>query len=153
MPLLRTYMYSKGVQIYCAPTADDRDTWLPSMQHIAMEGRCFVLTCCQYLTRGDCPEEYAAIQGDDPGTVLMRGGSCIIGPLGQVLAGPTFEGECILTADLDMNDIPRGKYDFDATGNYARPDIFRLYVNTRPMPAVVAAPGVPGDPFEEGEPA
>ena len=83
MPLLRTYMYSKGVVFYCAPTADDRDTWLASMQHIALEGRCFVLSACQYLTRGDCPPDYPAIQGDDPQTVLMRGGSCIVSPVGS----------------------------------------------------------------------
>jgi len=149
MPLLRTYMYSKGIQIYCAPTADDRDTWLPTMQHIALEGRCFVLSCCQYLTRRDCPEDYAAIQGDDPETVLMRGGSCIIAPLGDVLAGPSFDGETILTAELDMNDIARGKYDFDVTGHYARPDIFRLHVNERAMPAVVTSSGGVRDPFAE----
>ena len=149
MPLLRTYMYSKGIQIYCAPTADDRDTWLPTMQHIALEGRCFVLSCCQYLTRGDCPEDYAAVQGDDPETVLMRGGSCIVAPLGEVLAGPRYEGECILTAELDMDDIARGKYDFDVTGHYARPDIFRLYVNERAMPAVVPSSGGGQDPFSD----
>ena len=147
MPLLRMYMYSRGVQLYCAPTADDRDTWLSSMQHVALEGRCFVLSCCQYLLRGDCPEDYAAIQGDDPKTVLMRGGSCIVGPLGQVLAGPNFEGSCILTADLDLKDIPRGKYDLDAAGHYARPDVFRLQVNRRPMPAVETWEGSQGDPF------
>ena len=102
MPLLRTAMYAKGVQIYCAPTADDRDTWVPTMQHVALEGRCFVLSACQYLTRGDCPDDYDAIQGSDPKTVLMRGGSCIISPLGQVLAGPHFDGATILTADLDL---------------------------------------------------
>jgi nitrilase len=142
-------MYSKGIQIYCAPTADDRDTWLASMRHIALEGRCFVLSCCQYLRRGDCPEPYDAIHGDDPDTVLMRGGSCIVGPLGQILVEPNFEGECVLTADLDLNEIPRGKYDFDVTGHYARPDIFRLHVNERPTPAVVASFGDPADPFDD----
>lgn len=129
MPLLRTAMYAKGIQIYCAPTADDRDTWLPTMQHIALEGRCFVLSACQFLLRGDCPADYAAAQGDNPDTVLMRGGSCIIGPLGQVLAGPVFNQSQILVADLDMGDIARGKFDFDVTGHYARPDVFRLHVN------------------------
>jgi nitrilase len=139
MPMVRMHMYGKGIQLYCAPTADHRDTWLPSMRHIALEGRCFVLSCCQYLTRADCPEDYAAIQGNDPVTVLMRGGSCIISPLGQVLAGPNFEGPCILTAELDLDEIPRGKYDFDVVGHYARPDVFRLYVNTQPMPPVVVS--------------
>jgi len=140
MPLLRMYMYSQGIQIYCAPTADHRDTWLSSMRHIALEGRCFVLSACQYLTRGNCPGDYDAIQGNDPQTVLMRGGSSMIGPLGQILAGPQFDGPSILVADLDLDDIPRSKYDLDVVGHYARPDIFRLYVNTQPMDPVVALP-------------
>jgi nitrilase len=149
MPMLRMYMYAQGIQLYCAPTADHRETWLPSMRHIALEGRCFVLSCCQYLLRADCPEDYAAIQGDDPRTILMRGGSCIVGPLGQVLAGPNFEGACILTAELDLDDIPRGKYDFDAAGHYARPDIFRLNVNTKPAPPVVISSA--GADFSKGD--
>lgn len=70
MPLLRTAMYAKGIEIYCAPTVDDRETWLPTMRTIALEGRCFVLSACQYLTRADCPAAYNGIQGDDPSTVL-----------------------------------------------------------------------------------
>lgn len=142
MPLMRAYMYSKGIQIYCAPTADDRDTWLATMRHTAVEGRCFVLSACQYLTRGDCPDDYPAIQGDEPDTVLMRGGSCIVDPFGNVLAGPDFDGETILTAELDLDEIPRAKYDLDVTGHYARPDIFQLQVNEQPMAPVVgrAAP-------------
>jgi nitrilase len=136
MPLLRTAMYAKGVQLYLAPTADDRDTWLATMQHVALEGRCFVLSCNQYTRRGDFPESYAAVQGNDPNTVLSRGGSCIVNPLGKVLAGPHFEGETVLTADLDLDDVARGKYDLDVTGHYARPDVFRLIVNEAPAPAV-----------------
>ena len=151
MPMLRMHMYAQGIQLYCAPTADHRDTWLSSMRHIALEGRCFVLSCCQYLTRSDCPEDYAAIQGNEPATVLMRGGSCIIGPLGQILAGPNFDGPCILIADLELDEISKSKYDFDAVGHYARPDVFRLYVNTRPMPPVVVSSGGLADPFREGK--
>ena len=152
MPMLRMAMYGKGVELYCAPTADDRETWLATMRHVALEGRCFVLSACQYLRRADCPADYAAVQGDDPATVLMRGGSCIVGPLGQVLAAPTFEGETILTAEIDTDEIARGKYDFDAVGHYARPDVFRLHVNERPAPAVVTAAAAPRDPFDEGWP-
>ena len=137
MPLLRTAMYAKGIQLYCAPTADDRDTWLATMQHIALEGRCFVLSACQFLLRGDCPDDYDAVQGNDHDTVLMRGGSCIISPLGKVIAGPVFNQSQILVADLDMGEITRGKYDFDATGHYARPDVFQLHVNERPALPVV----------------
>jgi nitrilase len=129
MPLLRTAMYAKGVEIYCAPTADTRDTWLPTMQHVAMEGRCFVLSCNQFARRRDYPANYQTMFGDDPETVMSRGGSCIIGPLGQVLAGPDFSGETILTADLDLADIARARLDFDAVGHYARPDVFQLVVD------------------------
>ena len=136
MPLLRAAMYAKGVQIWCAPTADDRETWLPTLRHIALEGRCFVLSACQFLTRADCPSDYALAGAADPEAVLMRGGSSIVGPLGAVLAGPCFDREAVLTAELDLAEIVRGKYDFDAAGHYARPDVFRLTVNERPMPAV-----------------
>ncbi|HEU5369026.1 MAG TPA: nitrilase-related carbon-nitrogen hydrolase [Ktedonobacterales bacterium] len=142
MPLLRMTMYAKGIQVYCAPTADGRDSWLPSMQHIALEGRCFVLSCNQFARRSDYPADYAAPQfGDDPETVVSRGGSCIIGPLGQVLAGPNYEQECILTADLDLDDIARGKFDLDVVGHYARPDVFTLHVNEQPTPPVSGASG------------
>ncbi len=136
MPLLRMSMYAQGVELYCAPTVDDRETWLPTMRHIAAEGRCFVLSSCQFAKRDDFPADYAPIQGDDPATVLIRGGSCIISPLGQVLAGPVFDQSAILTADLDLSEIVRGKYDLDVVGHYARPDLFQLQVNTAPQQAV-----------------
>jgi len=136
MPLLRMSMYAQGVELYCAPTVDDRETWLPTMRHIAAEGRCFVLSSCQFAKRADFPADYAPIQGDDPTTVLIRGGSCIISPLGQVLAGPVFDQPTILTADLDLSEIVRGKYDLDVVGHYARPDLFQLQVNTAPQQAV-----------------
>ncbi len=129
MPLFRTTMYAKGVQLYCAPTVDDRDSWAPSMRHIAFEGRCFVLSAVQFLRRGDCPQDYPAIQGNDPATVLIRGGSVIVNPQGVVLAGPHFDGEAVLTADINLDEIVEGKYDLDVVGHYARPDIFKLTVN------------------------
>jgi nitrilase len=136
MPMLRMHMYSQGIGIYCAPTADDRDTWLPTMRHIALEGRCFVLTACQHITRAAYSKEHESALGDAPETVMMRGGSAIIDPLGHVLAGPDFSGETILYADIDLGQIARGKYDFDVTGHYARPDIFQLTVDNRPKRAV-----------------
>ena len=136
MPLLRMAMYSKNVALYCAPTADDRDTWIASMRHVALEGRCFVLTACQYLRRKDLPASVRVSLGDAPDAVLMRGGSAIVGPLGQLLVGPQYEGETILTADLDLEEIGRSRFDFDVTGHYARPDVFQLIVNeqeTKPV--------------------
>jgi len=136
MPLLRMAMYSKNVALYCAPTADDRDTWIASMRHVALEGRCFVLTACQYLRRKDLPASVRVSLGDAPDAVLMRGGSAIVGPLGQLLVGPQYEGETILIADLDLEEIGRSRFDFDVTGHYARPDVFQLIVNeqeTKPV--------------------
>ena len=136
MPLLRTAMYAKGIEIYCAPTADARDSWLASMRHIAVEGRCFVLSSNQYALRSDYPDDYDSAFGDDPDTVYCRGGSCIVNPLGELIAGPDYEGETILTAHLDLREIARGKFDLDVIGHYARPDIFQLTVNESPTATV-----------------
>lgn len=143
MPQLRLAMYAQGIQLYCAPTVDDRETWLPTMRHIALEGRCFVLSSCQFTKRSDYPADYNPLQGNAPETVLIRGGSCIISPLGEVLAGPIFGETTILTADLDLEEIVRGQYDLDVVGHYARPDIFQLTVNTQPQRAVLFDPANP----------
>jgi len=136
MPALRMHMYHQGVSLYCAPTADDRDTWLPTMQHIALEGRTFVLTACQHITRAAYGPDHESALGDEPDRVMMRGGSAIISPLGRVLAGPDFSGETILYAEIDPDEVMRAKFDFDVTGHYARPDVFEIRVDTRPKPAV-----------------
>jgi nitrilase len=127
MPLMRAAHYAKGIQIYCAPTADGRDTWLPTMRHIAIEGRCFVLTCNQFARKSHYPESYGS--ESDQSEIISRGGSCIINPFGAILVGPNFEGEALLVAEINQGDIPRAKYDFDVTGHYARPDVFSLHVN------------------------
>ena len=142
MPALRMAMYQQRVALYCAPTADDRDSWISTMQHIAMEGRCFVLSSCQHLRRAQLPMD--ALHNrlpEAPDTLLMRGGSCIISPMGKVLAGPVYGEDVLLTAEIDLNDIPRAQMDFDPVGHYARPDVFQLAVNTAPQRAVLAAPG------------
>lgn len=136
MPALRMHMYHQGVTLYCAPTADDRDTWLPTMQHIAMEGRTFVLTACQHITRAAFGPDHESALGDEPDRVMMRGGSAIICPMGRVLAGPDFSGETILYAEIDPDEVIRAKYDFDVTGHYARPDVFSLTVDARSKQAV-----------------
>ena len=136
MPLLRTAMYAKGIELYCAITVDDRNTRVPTVTHIALEGRCFVLSACQVLRRSDLPSNYPTDRLPGSEQMLIRGGSCIIGPLGQILAGPKCGEECILTADLDLADLPRAKFDLDVVGHYARPDVFRLEVNEQPMKSV-----------------
>jgi nitrilase len=129
MPLFRTAMYAKGVDLWCAPTVDDRDTWQATARHVALEGRCFVLSACQHLLRADLPPDVHPVQGDDPGTVLIGGGSVIVSPLGEVLAGPLRGAEGVLTAELDLRDLARARFDFDAVGHYSRPDLFTLGVD------------------------
>jgi nitrilase len=136
MPLLRTAMYAKQVELYCAITVDDRDTWLPTVTHIVLEGRCFVLSACQFLQRNDLPAGYSTDRFPESQGPIIRGGSCIIGPLGKILAGPTYGQECILTADLDLAETTRAKFDFDVVGHYARPDVFHLEVNEKPLKSV-----------------
>ena len=141
MPLLRTAMYAKGVQIYCTPTADGRETWLATVRHVAMEGRCFVLSSNQFTRRKDFPADIPNVLAGSPDGVLSTGGSCIIGPLGQILAGPARDGEQILFADIDLDEIARGNLDLDAVGHYSRPDIFRLTVDESPRPRVQTVGG------------
>jgi len=132
MPLLRMAVYAKGVQIWCAPTADGRETWLSTMRHVALEGRCFVLSCNQFTRRRDFPHDIPNTLAAHADDVVSSGGSCIIDPLGQVLAGPARDGEEILFADIDLDQIARGKFDFDVVGHYARPDVFRLLIDEEP---------------------
>ena len=130
MPLARTACYAQHPVIHCAPTVDDRESWLSLMRTTAMEGRCFVLSANQYFTREQAPPDFHPIQGEAPGTVLINGGSCIVSPLGEVVAAPVFGREAIITATLDTGECARGSFDFDAAGHYARPDVFELRVNT-----------------------
>jgi nitrilase len=125
-------MYAKGVELYCAPTVDDRDTWIPTMRHIACEGRCFVLSACQYVA-ADATATQAT--GTAP---LIRGGSCIVSPLGELLAGPVYGAEQLLTAEIDLGEIVRGKFDLDVVGHSSRPDVFELRVNEREQSQLIA---------------
>ncbi|KIM95219.1 hypothetical protein OIDMADRAFT_171380 [Oidiodendron maius Zn] len=134
MPLLRQSLYSQNVNLYLAPTADARDTWLPLMRTVACEGRCVVLSANQCMSRENLP---SWITGGDAGLAremvtedfVSRGGSCIVSPLGQVLAGPLWEEEDgFLWADVDMEDCLRGRLDLDVGGHYSRSDSFHLSV-------------------------
>lgn len=135
MPLARMALYSKGVDIYLAPTADGRDTWQATLRHIACEGRCFVLGCNQYVTKQMYPAEFQQQLINQP-EIMSRGGSVIISPLGEVIEGPLFNKEGILYSTLDLDEITRSKFDFDVVGHYSRPDIFQLKINEASMPSV-----------------
>jgi nitrilase len=122
MPMYRQHLYAQGVQLWCAPTVDQREMWQVSMRHIAYEGRCFVLSACQQLTKEDWPEELREAGG------TIDGGSVIVSPHGEVLAGPASGAGCTY-ADVDLDETVRGKFDLDTSGHYARPDVFRLVAN------------------------
>jgi nitrilase len=139
MPLARAAMYAKGVDVYLAPTADARDSWQATLRHIACEGRCFVLGCNQFVTKAMYPGDLEGLEdlADQP-EIVCRGGSAIVGPLGEVLAGPLWDEEGALYAELDLGAVVRARFDFDASGHYARPDVFRLVVDERPKPPVAS---------------
>jgi nitrilase len=141
MPLARAAMYAKGVDIYLAPTWDNSDTWLATLRHIAKEGRLHVIGVAPVLRGSDVP---AALRGEIYGGEddwMSRGGSAIIAPSGEVLAGPLQEQEGILYASFDPELERVNRRMFDPVGHYARPDVFSLSVDTRPRRPVRFADG------------
>lgn len=130
MPLARTAMYARGVELYIAPTADARDTWQSTIRHIALEGRCFVLSCNQYVTKDMYPRDLASYEelASSP-EIMSNGGSAIVGPLGEYVVEPVWGREDILYAKLNLNDIAESRLDFDVVGHYSRADIFQLTVD------------------------
>jgi nitrilase len=131
MPLARTALYQRGVELYLAPTADARASWQATMQHVALEGRCFVLASNQFMRKSDYPERFQEFLTDEP-EVMSRGGSVIFSPLGETLAGPLYDDEGLLTAELNFETLVKSRLDFDPVGHYARPDVFRLEVTNQP---------------------
>lgn len=133
MPLARVAMYQKGVQIYLAPTADHRQTWQTTLQHIAIEGGCFVLGCNQYVTMDMYPDHIRLLEKlDESNDVISHGGSVIVDPFGVIISGPLWDKKGLLIADLDMKRIIKRKMDLDVVGHYSRPDIFEFRVIGQP---------------------
>jgi nitrilase len=136
MPLARFALYAWGTQIYAAPTWDSSAGWLESMNHIAFEGGCFVIGCCQVIHANDVPDRYAFKQNllESRGEWFNAGNSVITSPR-KVLAGPVANRKEILYADLDLSQLSITKGMLDTAGHYARPDVFDLTVNrsSRPM--------------------
>ncbi len=127
MPLARYALYSQGEQIHVAPNADDRDIWLVTARNTAVEGGVFVISVCMILRKSSHPEDFELSQElAEASEYLVTGGSAIIGPDGEFLAGPLWKDEGILYADLDLNRIVEEHQLFDVTGHYARPDVLSL---------------------------
>jgi nitrilase len=125
MPLARFALYERGVEIYLAPTADDSEDWHDSLRHIAREARAFVLSCCVFQTAASYPADVPLAAG---GPLVGRGGSAIVAPNGEYLAGPLWDEEGILYADLDPASLYAARQRFDPAGHYHRPDVLSLRV-------------------------
>lgn len=135
MPLLRTAMYAKGVQVWCAPTVDARDIWQASMRHIAHEGRLFLISACQVQPS---PKALGVdVPHWEEGLPLIQGNSVIVGPMGDVLAGPLKNETGLITARIDLSELAKARYDFDVVGHYSRPDVFSLSVDEKPKASVI----------------
>lgn len=124
-----------GVQLYLAPTIDDRDVWLSTMRTVALEGKCFVISACQYLTTNHFPDGHAVKQEKEE--ILISGGSCVINPFGEIILKPEYNCEKIAIVECDLTEIIEAKFDLDTVGNYSRPDIFQLIVNEKQQNPVV----------------
>ena len=147
MPLARAALYGAGIDIYLAPTWDNSDVWVPTLRHIAKEGRVYVVGVTSCIRGSDVP---ADLPGRDEmyggaDDWLSRGNTTIVGPDGEILAGPLVEEEGILYAELDAQVARTARQHFDAAGHYARPDVFHLEVDRRPKPWV-GAPTHPESP-------
>ena len=129
MPLARTALYEKGVTLYISPNTNDNPEWQATVQHIALEGRCYFINCDMVFHRADypaglhCPEELARLSD-----IPCRGGSCIVDPYGHYVVQPVWDSEDILYADLDMRRVPVSRMELDVCGHYARPDVLHLTV-------------------------
>lgn len=130
MPLARTALYQKGVTLYLSPNTNDNPEWQATIQHIAIEGRCFFINCDMLITKESypkdlhCPEEIARLS-----SIPCRGGSCVIDPYGHYVTEPVWDREAIIMADLDMTRVPASRMEFDPCGHYARPDVLELTVH------------------------
>jgi len=128
MPLARFALYESGIEIYVAPTAEDSEAWHDSMRHIARESRSFLISCCVFQRASSHPDDVPLAEGDE---LVGRGGSAILGPDGSYLAGPLWDEEGMLYAELDPMRLHEERQRFDAAGHYHRPDVLSLRVRRR----------------------
>jgi nitrilase len=130
MPLARAALYAEGIDLLLSPTFDNSDVWVPTMRHIAKEGRVFVMGCTPFMTGACVPDDVAGADSlyhgpDDP---ISVGNTCIVAPGGELLAGPLTGGAGMVVATLDLDRIGAARRQFDPAGHYARPEVLRLDV-------------------------
>jgi nitrilase len=160
MPLARFHLYAQGVDVWVAPTLATGDGWVATMRHVAREGRMFVIGVNPSIHADQIPETlpdrerlYPPEDRERDNGWLMPGNTVIVGPDGDVIAGPVREQEQTLIADLDLDQVLLGRRLFDPVGHYNRPDVFRLVVDTTAHPAVVQVDGTLEHPTADASPA
>ena len=132
MPLARVALYQKGITIYISPNTNDNPEWQATIQHIAIEGKCYFINADMIVRKSSYPDhinEQDAV--DRQPEMVCRGGSCIIDPFGHYVTEPVWDEETVIYADLDMSLTEKCKMELDAVGHYARPDVLELIVNEK----------------------
>jgi nitrilase len=138
MPLSRYALYAQGVEVYIAPTYDYGDGWIGTLQHIAREGRCWVVGSGTVLRGRDIPEVFPSKNSlyPDPEEWINPGDSVVIKPGGKIVSGPMRNEEGILYGEIDSASVAASRRTLDVAGHYARPDVFQLHVNRKPLKPV-----------------
>ena len=129
MPLARVALYEKGITIYISPNTNDNPEWQATIQHIAIEGKCYFINADMLIRKDSYPKDLNTAEDlAKLPEMVCRGGSCIIDPYGHYITDPVWDEETILYADLDMNLAAACKMEHDAVGHYSRPDVLELIV-------------------------
>ncbi|MDY5437016.1 carbon-nitrogen hydrolase family protein [Peptostreptococcus porci] len=132
MPLARVALYQKGITIYISPNTNDNPEWQATIQHIAIEGKCYFINSDMIVRKTSYPSDLneSEVVSNLP-EMVCRGGSCIIDPYGHYVTEPVWDKETIIYAELDMNLTASCKMEHDAIGHYARPDVLELKINEK----------------------
>ena len=138
MPLARYSLFAQGVEIYIAPTYDCGEGWIGSMQHIAREGRCWVISSGVALNCADLPDDFPDKQQlyPDPDEWINNGDSLVVAPGGKIIVGPKHKEHGILYAEVDLQQVANAKRVLDVAGHYSRPDVFTLHINKQPQSSI-----------------
>ena len=131
MPLARVALYQKGITIYISPNTNDNPEWQATIQHIAIEGKCYFVNADMIIRKDSYPADLRADEIKDLPYWVCHGGSCIIDPFGHYVTDPVWDEETAIYADLDMELPASCKMEHDAVGHYARPDVLKLVVEDK----------------------